>query len=140
MRSLSLTARDALLVVAPHPDDELIATGLLIQGALAAGARVHVVIATSGDAFGYAGPPLIRKSLAGRRAEALTRAQARRRLGVTRQNESLSALKQIGLPQEHVTFLGYPDRGLHALWHRHWVKPFQSPFTLTARSPYTVSK
>jgi hypothetical protein len=48
-RPLTFTAADRLLVFAPHPDDETIATGELIQLARASGAVVHVVFATDGD-------------------------------------------------------------------------------------------
>ncbi len=126
---LALSKEDRLLVVAPHPDDELIAAGLIIQKALAAGARVHVVLLTLGDAFGYAGPTPVGKRVATRRTESL---------GATRRRESLRALGHIGVDPAHVTFLGYPDRGLAALWEQHWSreKPYRSPFTLQEASPY----
>ncbi len=41
-----LASTDRLLVFAPHPDDETLATGELIQTALAAGASVRVIFAT----------------------------------------------------------------------------------------------
>ena len=47
--SLPSSAQDRLLVVAPHPDDETIAAGGLIQSALHAGAAVRVLFATDGD-------------------------------------------------------------------------------------------
>nr|MBP6330775.1 PIG-L family deacetylase [Dokdonella sp.] len=40
---------DRVLVLAPHPDDEVLATGGLIQQALAAGAALRVIVATDGD-------------------------------------------------------------------------------------------
>ena len=55
-RRLLIGEDDRLLVIAPHPDDELISSGLTIQKALKAGARVHVALLTLGDAFGVAGP------------------------------------------------------------------------------------
>ena len=48
-RNLTFRASDRLLVFAPHPDDETIATGELIQLAIAAGVAVRVVFATDGD-------------------------------------------------------------------------------------------
>ena len=38
-----------LLVVAPHPDDETIATGLLIQQVKEAGGEVQILLLTAGD-------------------------------------------------------------------------------------------
>src|SRR5579863_8424317 len=46
-----LTARDRVLIVAPHPDDESLCCAGLIQQALAAGAQVGVVWVTAGDGF-----------------------------------------------------------------------------------------
>ena len=37
------------LVIAPHPDDESIAAGGLLQRAVAAGAEVRVLVVTDGD-------------------------------------------------------------------------------------------
>ena len=42
---------DAVLVVAPHPDDETLCCAGVIQRARAAGARVAIVWLTGGDAF-----------------------------------------------------------------------------------------
>src|SRR5262249_40975912 len=45
---LTLNARDRLLVLAPHPDDEIVSNGGLILAARAAGAAVRIVWATDG--------------------------------------------------------------------------------------------
>ncbi len=45
----AFTSDDRVLIVAPHEDDETLATGGVIQQALAAGARVRVVYLTYGD-------------------------------------------------------------------------------------------
>src|SRR5882757_725225 len=44
-----ITADDRIVVVAPHPDDEVLGAGGLIQQARAVGAEVHVIYLTSGD-------------------------------------------------------------------------------------------
>ena len=49
MNALRMTAKDRLLILAPHPDDESLATGGLIQRAVKAGAKVRVLFATDGD-------------------------------------------------------------------------------------------
>ena len=49
--SLPSSSQDRLLVVAPHPDDETIATGALVQSALRAGASVHGETLTSERLF-----------------------------------------------------------------------------------------
>ena len=129
VQKLTLSKDDRLLVVAPHPDDELIAAGLILQKALAVKARVHVVLLTLGDAFGYAGPTPVGKRVATRRTDSL---------GATRRQESLRALAHIGVDPSNVSVLGYPDRGLAALWGEHWSRehPYRSPFTLQQASPY----
>src|SRR5258706_15701914 len=44
-----ITANDRMIVVAPHPDDEILGAGGLIQQACAVGAEVHVIYLPSGD-------------------------------------------------------------------------------------------
>ena len=46
---LTLADNDRILVLAPHPDDEVLATGGLVQQALAKGLPVKVVFLTNGD-------------------------------------------------------------------------------------------
>lgn len=50
----SVPAAQAVLVLAPHPDDEVFGCGGALALHLQAGSRVHVVIATDGDAGGDA--------------------------------------------------------------------------------------
>lgn len=120
---------DRLLLIAPHPDDELIAAGLALQKARKAGASIAVALITLGDAFGFAGPSPVGKKGAARRVEGL---------GLMRRRESLRALGHLGIDPDHVVFLGYPDRGLRALWGEHWRAdaPYRSPFTHCCASPY----
>jgi hypothetical protein len=40
---------DRVLILAPHPDDEAIGAGGLIQRALSAGAKVNIICFTNGD-------------------------------------------------------------------------------------------
>src|SRR5256885_8640775 len=46
-----LTSYPALLVLAPHPDDETLGFAGLIDAYLRAGKPVHVVVVTDGDAY-----------------------------------------------------------------------------------------
>jgi len=108
----ALGPKDALLVVAPHPDDECIATGGLIQQAVAAGARVHVVYLTYGDNHELAYWAL-------KKLPALTPAQYRS-LGETRRLEAIKGTGSLGLTQEDLTFLGYPDAGTLRIWETTW--------------------
>ncbi|HEY8309357.1 MAG TPA: PIG-L family deacetylase [Gemmatimonadaceae bacterium] len=101
----ALTERNAaVLIVAPHPDDESLATGGLIQVALAAGARVSVLVLTDGE----------NNSWPQRAAERRVRITAadRARWGARRRDEACRALAILGVPDTSVTYLGLPDLGL----------------------------
>lgn len=93
-----------LLVLAPHPDDESLACGGLIQQALAAGAAVRVIVATDGD----------NNPWPQRWAEKRLRidSQARARWGARRRAEARSALHLLGVSEANTIFLGWPDLGL----------------------------
>ncbi len=117
---LTLRGDDRLLVIAPHPGRRVARRGLTLQRAVKAGALVHVALVTLGDAFGYPGPAPVGKRGAARRVEGL---------GLVRRQESLRALGHLGISPEQVTFLGYPDRGLAALWREPlaWRRPVPLP-------------
>ncbi|MEO8035144.1 MAG: PIG-L family deacetylase [Acidobacteriota bacterium] len=83
---------ERLLVLAPHPDDEVIGCGGLLAAHLRDGRKVAVVIATDGGA-----------------AEAATGDVDAYRL--TREQESLRGLAILGQPVD-VRFLRFPDRSL----------------------------
>ena len=46
---VTLQPDDRILIFAPHPDDETIATGGIIQKAVAMGLPIHVAFLTYGD-------------------------------------------------------------------------------------------
>ena len=130
---LSLQGHQRLLVLAPHCDDETLGAGGVIQAALQAGMQVRVVIATNGDGFLFATLEEFRRLY--------PRHQDFIRMGNLRQQESLSALKVLGVSAEQVTFLGYPDRGTPALWDNNWSNkyPYRSVYSGLDRSPYPVT-
>lgn len=107
-----LSSRDTVLIVAPHPDDECIATGGLIQQGIAAGARVHVMYLTYGDNHELAYWAL-------KKIPALTPAQYRS-LGETRHAEAIQGTESLGLKPDDLTFLGYPDTGTLRIWETTW--------------------
>lgn len=130
---LELDGHDRILVIAPHCDDEALACGGLLHQAVAAGKQVEVVIVTNGDGF----------ALATGRAYRRLRASPARFIafGEMRQRESLRACALLGLSENQVHFLGYPDRGIRAMWYDHWSEdqPFLSPFTRVRQVPYERS-
>lgn len=97
-------SRSRLLVLAPHPDDETLATGRLILAAREAGATVRVVFATDGD-----NNPWPQRWIEKRwRIDSAARAAWGRR----RREEARAALRVLGLDTADARFLGWPDQGL----------------------------
>ena len=104
-QTLRIHPSDRLLYFAPHPDDETLAGGGLIQKAAAMGAQIAVVFLTNGDRNPW--PQRVME-----RAIFLD-AKARRRWGMRRQNEALAALDTLGAGgTAEVHFFGWPDQGL----------------------------
>lgn len=127
------TRDDRYLIVAAHADDELLAAGGLIQRALGAGAEVWIAFGTNGDGNRLAAV-IGGKRLRPRPADFIAEGQARQR-------EAQTALGRLGVPEDHIMFLGYPDRGLMILAaeRRDPGKPYVSPFTKVSASPYPLS-
>jgi LmbE family N-acetylglucosaminyl deacetylase len=129
-RPLQLGDEDRLLILAPHPDDETLAAGGLIQEALGLDLPVRVCFFTMGD-NNEIGGLFTRKhpdSMPG----------AARSIGPLRQNEAVAAATQLGLTTNDLVFLGYPDSGALVIWNRHWrtVPPFRSLLTRANAVPY----
>ncbi|OFX31640.1 MAG: hypothetical protein A2Z07_08725 [Armatimonadetes bacterium RBG_16_67_12] len=124
---------DRFLIVAAHADDELLAAGGLIQRALSSGADVWVVFVTNGDANRLAAV-LSGKRLPPRPRDYIAEGEARQR-------EAHKVLYRLGVPDDRLIFLGYPDRGLMALAsvNRDPKNPYVSPFTKTSASPYRLT-
>ena len=93
-----------LLVVAPHPDDESLAAGGLIQRALDVGARVHIVFVTDGDNNPWPQRLLEMRTRIGSRE--------RERWGARRRGEAEHALRELGAERAAVHRLGWPDGGV----------------------------
>jgi len=107
MDNLDLSAADRLLVVAPHPDDETLGAGGLLQRASTRGAAVRVCYATSGENNPWAQRGFEHRLVIG--------APERARFGALRQAEARTALAALGLEPACATFLGLPDQGLRRL-------------------------
>jgi len=112
---------ERVLVLSPHPDDEVLGPGGAIVQFLAQGHQVLVVYLTSGDA-----------NTAAKRFftwNPLNRPEDYQALGYRRMKEAGEATRILGIPWNHLLFLGYPDRGLYALWTTNWEKTYRSPYT-----------
>ncbi|MGH8042481.1 MAG: PIG-L deacetylase family protein [Rudaea sp.] len=108
--TLTLTPADRVLIVAPHPDDESIATGGLIQAVCAVGARLRVLVLTDGDANIWPQRWIEKRW----RIDA----SARARWGARRRAEAIAAMAILGLSEQDAVFLGLPDLGLTDLLMR----------------------
>jgi LmbE family N-acetylglucosaminyl deacetylase len=95
------------MVLAPHPDDETLGAGGLLQRAAARGVPMRVVFATDGDDNPWPQRVVERRLWID--------ANARARWGSRRRGEGYAALEALGLPRECAVFLGLPDRGLTRL-------------------------
>ena len=108
--ALAIANSDRLLILAPHPDDESIATGGLIRVALDAGAAVRVIVLTDGD-----NNPCPQRWIEKRWS---INADARARWGARRREEARAAMRVLGLREDGAQFLGLPDLGLTDLLMR----------------------
>jgi len=114
----ALTAYPALLVLAPHPDDETLGFAGLVDAYLRAGKPVHVVVVTDGDAYceacrfwkngSVAGPMCTAAELSNFATPQIDS------FAEVRRSESNAAAGIIGAPPPR--FLGYPDTGLASAW------------------------
>src|ERR1700741_1270027 len=76
-----------ILVFGPHPDDETLVAGGLVLAAVLAGDTVKMIVVTNGDLSGVDA-------------------------GLRRQAESVAAEQVLGLTEQDVIFLGYPEGSL----------------------------
>jgi LmbE family N-acetylglucosaminyl deacetylase len=121
--SLELGPDSRLLVFAPHPDDESLACGIVLQRAVEAGAAIAVVYLTDGE-----NNPWPQRWLSRRWR---LNAADRQRWAKFRRQEAVAALRLLGVPPEDVRFLGWPDQGLARLFQA-------NPALVQARLRYLI--
>lgn len=128
-----VTQGDSVVVFAAHPDDEALGAGGLIHAAVLAGARVHIVFFTNGDGY-LEGVDVGFRTLLSTPGRFI-------QYGQRRQREGVAAAARVGLSVDHLTFLGYPDRGLAVLWGPDWTCDhlYTSPYTRRNHSPYSLA-
>ncbi|MFH1248456.1 MAG: PIG-L family deacetylase [Candidatus Omnitrophota bacterium] len=124
------TKHDRVLILAPHPDDEIIGTGGVIQQALKAHAKLKVACFTNGDNNELAFI-VYEKRITFKKDEFL-------HMGQTRARETIKALEFMGLRAEDIVFLGYPDFGTLEILTTHWqdTGPFKSMFARVSEISY----
>jgi LmbE family N-acetylglucosaminyl deacetylase len=109
---LDLAPTDRILVLAPHPDDEVLGCGGVLQRAIARGIPVEIAFLTYGDSNAW--------SFLTYRLHPVVEPSAVRKMGEVRRQEALAAAAVLGVAAERLTFLGYPDAGTLGLWTSHW--------------------
>ena len=121
---------ERVLILAPHPDDEAIACAGIIQQALKAGAKIRIVYLTNGDHNELAFI-VYEKRITFRQGEFVY-------MGQVRQQESIKAMKFLGLSEKDMIFLGYPDYGTFNIFSQYWQakKPFRDRLTRISNVPY----
>ena len=127
---LLLGGDERILVLAPHPDDETLFAGGLVQEALALDVPVRVCFLTMGDNNEI--------SFLFTRKHPVIFPGAVRAMGTLRMHEAIAASTQLGLATNDLVFLGYPDAGTLAIWNGHWreVPPYRSKLTRVNAVPY----
>lgn len=97
LRSVSTIARDPVLIVAPHPDDETLGCGGAIALLRSMGYRVRVLVMSDGTKShpnSHAYPP--------------------HRLRAVREAETIAAMTLLGVEANQITFLRFPDGAIPA--------------------------
>jgi LmbE family N-acetylglucosaminyl deacetylase len=136
---------DRVLIISPHPDDDIIGCAGAIQRSLAAGAKVRVVYITCGDnnvfsvilynnlvSFLFRNKMLLLIEFVVFWSDKLLK------LGCTRIVEAANAEKTLGLGAKDLIFLGYPDHGTDKMFVFYWdhSKPYRGIFSGRTRVPY----
>jgi LmbE family N-acetylglucosaminyl deacetylase len=133
--ALTLAGDDRILVLAPHPDDEILATGGLIQQALAKGLPVKVVFLTNGDNNEFAFLYFSKAFTLDPKSAVYA--------GQVRALEALRAGRALGLDTAAEVFLGYPDFGTLEIWLNRWGderEAFRSMFSEENQVPYWFAR
>nr|WP_319372594.1 PIG-L family deacetylase [uncultured Methanobacterium sp.] len=128
-----ISASDRILIISPHPDDESLGTGGLIKKALEKNASVEVVMVTTGDAMT---PEDFQKYL-----KSTSNTNYKGTIGDMRHTEAINAVTSLGLTQNNIIFLGYPDGSLKNLLETNWDTSYKrtSGSNLYDHSPYNFT-
>ena len=129
--SLVISNSDRILILAPHPDDEVLGCGGIIQKAIALKRPVRIVFLTYGDSN--------EMSFLFYRKHPVIFPHNVKAMGRIRHEEAIKACRALGLSTNDVVFLGYPDFGMMRLWGEHWGKgtpPLRSTLTRVTKVCY----
>jgi len=124
--SLEILQNERLLVIAPHPDDETLGAGGLVQVVLARRGSVRVVTVTAGDGYVEA-VEMATGKLHPRPAEFIA-------YGEERVQELRAAVHILSQGRARVEDLGFPDGGLSALLNEYWSRAHPERSATTGES------
>lgn len=126
---LPIKNNDRIMIIAPHPDDEILATGGLLTHFFKNAIPVKIIYLTCGDS---------NPSLFWRDKKLKFSPDKFIQTGIERKQEAETAIKILGGDKKDLLFLGYPD---NRLWQM-WLKPktnVVSSTTLLNHSPYNFT-
>lgn len=127
---LEVPEHTRLLVVAPHPDDEVLGAGGLMQRVHEGGGEIRVVYLTDGEGY----PEGVELEEHGKKPTA----GDFRDYGRRREKEAQTALSALKLGDYSLTFLNFPDGGLSQLMRSYWSErraAYRSPYSRRDRPP-----
>jgi LmbE family N-acetylglucosaminyl deacetylase len=128
-----------ILIVSPHPDDDILSSGGLIQRALHSGKTIFVLYLTNGDGNGSAVRHFLHLPLS---------SASFIQLGCVRHQEAINAERFLGMPSSHLFFLSFPDtitlkiatnpnpNAIVSSPHTHFTAA-SYPFAFRVEAPYT---
>jgi LmbE family N-acetylglucosaminyl deacetylase len=130
---LTLSPQDRILIVAPHPDDETIGAAGVVQEAAQRGIPLRVMYMTNGDSNQLSFLYYKKELVLGRKKSV--------DMGELRQREALAAMRSLGVKDDQLIFLGYPDYGTLNVFKKFWntKRGYRGPLTRATAVPYQRS-
>lgn len=128
--TFDVPAATRLLVIAPHPDDEVLSGAGLMQRVHEGRGTIRVVYLTNGEGY----PEGVRVE----EHHQLPTPADYRDYGRRREREARTALEALKIGDYTTTFLSFPDGGLGKLMRAYWSErrvPYRSPYTRRNRPP-----
>jgi LmbE family N-acetylglucosaminyl deacetylase len=109
---VELSQGDRILILAPHPDDEVLGCGGIIQKAVDEKLPLRIVFFTYGDNNQW--------SFLVYRKHPVVKPKAVRAMGLVRHDEAVAAANVLEVSPDQLIFLGYPDFRTLSIWYAHW--------------------
>lgn len=131
--TVNLKDNDRILILAPHPDDEILGCSGVVWEAISKKLPIKIVFLTYGDNNEWSfllynkHPVLMPKAM--------------QNMGLVRQKEAKNVAEVLGVRASDLIFLGYPDFGTMNIWRLHWNQrqAFKSMLTKVRAVPYDTA-